>query len=318
MNMRSIRWIAVAAMLAISVHVDAGQVQPAAAPQATSDQESSVQAARKLLQAGKLDEALAAYKKILAANPDSFDANLGAGIVLDLQLKFEEARKHFAKALAAATPDNRQQALTAMAVSYAFQGNAKEAATFYQQIYDTQTQAGNWAGAAATANALGRVYLETGDTTNARRWYETGYEAARRQPASPGAQLDLWEYRWEHAQARIAAREGRFDEARKHVERARALMEKNPQAFEDERPTFFYLTGYVELYAKNYQKAIEELQQANLEDPFVASLLAQAYEGAGQADKAREQWEAVLKSTAHNIQNAFARPLAMKKLKAKG
>ncbi len=315
--MRSVRWIAVAAMLAISVQAGAGQVQPGAAPQANPDQESSVQAARKLMQAGKLDDALAAYKTILAADPDSFDANLGAGIVLDLQLKFEDARKHFAKALAAATADNRQQALTAMAVSYAFQGNA-EAATFYQQIYDTQTAAANWAGAAATANALGRVYLEAGDTTNARRWYETGYEAARRQPASPGAQLDLWEYRWEHAQARIAAREGRFDEARKHVDTARALMEKNPQAFEDERPTFFYLTGYVELYAKNSQKAIEELQQANLQDPFVASLLAQAYEGAGQADKAREQWEAVRKSTAHNIQNAFARPLAMKKLKAGG
>jgi hypothetical protein len=73
----------------------------------------------------------------------------------------------------------------------------------------------------------------------------------------------------------------------------------------------------VELYAKNYAKAIQELQQANLEDPFVASLLARAYEGAGQAEKAREQWEAVRKSTAHNIQNAFARPMALKKLGAR-
>jgi tetratricopeptide (TPR) repeat protein len=262
--MRSIRWIAVVGMLAIGVQAYAGQAPPGSAPQATTDQDKAVQDARKLMQAGKLDEALAGYKTILASSPDSFDANLGAGVVLDLQLKFDEARKHFAKTLAAATPDNRQQALTAMAVSYAFQGNAKEAATFYQQIYDTQTDAANWAGAAATANALGRVYLESGDTTNAKRWYETGYEAARRQPASPGAQLDLWEYRWEHAQGRIAARDGRVDEARKHVEAARALIDKNPEVFKDERPTFFYLSGYVELYAKNYAKAIQELQEANL------------------------------------------------------
>jgi tetratricopeptide (TPR) repeat protein len=312
--MRSFRLIALAAMLAFAAQVHAGQAPTGSAAPPTPDQDKAVQDARKLMQAGQLDQALAAFQDVLKASPESFDANIGTGVVLDLQLKFDEARKHFAKALAAATPDNRQQALTAMAVSYAFQGNAKEAATFYQQIYDTQSDAANWAGAAATANALGRVYLESGDTKNAMRWYETGYEAARRQPASPGAQLDLWEYRWAHAQGRIAAREGRFDDARRHVAAAHALIEKNPEAFKDERPTLFYLSGYVELYAKNYAKAIEELQQGNLDDPFVGSLLARAYEGAGQADKARERWEAVRTSTAHNIQNAFARPMALKKL----
>ena len=110
-------------------------------------------------------------------------SNLGLGNALDLAGQGTEARTHFTKAIAAASDDTRAQALTAMAISFAFEGNAREAATFYQQVYDKQTAAANFGAAAGTANALGRVYLETGDLANAKRWYQTGLEAAKRQPS---------------------------------------------------------------------------------------------------------------------------------------
>ena len=53
---------------------------------------------------GRHAEALAYYKKVLADTPNSYQANNQAGVALDLLGQYEEARKHFDKAIAAA-PD---------------------------------------------------------------------------------------------------------------------------------------------------------------------------------------------------------------------
>ena len=45
---------------------------------------------------------------------------------------------------------------------------------YFEPVYKQQLADQDMGGAAATANAIGRVYLETGDTANARKWYELG------------------------------------------------------------------------------------------------------------------------------------------------
>jgi len=297
------------ALILAAVLMQAAPSQPAA-----DDPAEYIKQARRLVAEGSHDEALALYTKAIDAQPSSFEAHLGAGLVLDLKLQFADARAHLSKALELAPDDAKVQVMNALAVSYAFEGNAKEAASFYQKIFDQQMAESNFAAAAATANALGRVYLETGDVANARRWYQTGYESARRQRDVTADQLAIWEFRWLHAQARIAARAGQMDDARQQVAAARSLLDRTP-ALKDETASWHYLAGYVELYAKNYAKAIELLQSADQEDPFVLSLLARAYEGAGNADGARETWERVLEANGHSLQNAFARPIAMQKVK---
>ena len=49
-----------------------------------------------------------------------------------------------------------------------------------------------------------------------------------------------------------------------------------------------YLTGYVAFYAKDYKRAVVELQQADQEDPFILLLTAEAYEHLGDLSRARE------------------------------
>ena len=82
----------------------------------------------------------------------------------------------------------------------------------------------------------------------------------------------------------------------------------------DQLPFWFYLAGYVELQAKQYDAALGFLTQADANDPFVQMLLARAHEGAGHKDEARTAWTNVLKLGAHNVQNAIARPAARKAL----
>jgi tetratricopeptide (TPR) repeat protein len=68
------------------------------------------------------------------------------------------------------------------------------------------------------------------------------------------------------------------------------------------------------LYANDYKTAIAELQKADQRDPFNLVLLAEAYEKSGDAAQAKSYYGKVLESNAHNPPNAFARPLAQKKL----
>jgi len=289
----------------------AGAQDPGAAA-AAGDPVELVKQARKLNSDGKQDAALALYRQALERSPDLFDAHVGAGIVLDLQGNYKEARVHFGRAIELAPDGSKNQALSAMAVSYAFEGDAAGASRFYRQVFDRQESSQDLGGAAETANALGRIYLESGDFDNALKWYQTGYETSRRQPKLTDDQMDLWNMRWAHAQARIAARKGNVDEARKQTAAVKSILDKGTN--QDQQIQYPYLAGYVALYSKDNQAAIDELQKADQRDPFILVLLAQAHEKAGDAARAREYYTQVLASNAHSANNAFARPLARKKV----
>ncbi|MGE5244727.1 MAG: tetratricopeptide repeat protein [Betaproteobacteria bacterium] len=301
-----------AALIALFAAVLAG---PGALAQTApaDDAQALARRARRLQIDGGLDESRALYERALRQDPALFDAQLGLGIVLDLVGRYDEARTHFAKAIESAPEGAKDQALTAMGVSYAFQSDARSAAKYFQQEYDRQETAGNLQGASETANALGRVYLESGDPKEAYTWYETGYETARRQPNLPANERDLAELRWAHARARIAARRGRAAEAHAQEAAVKALVAKGDNA--DQAIQLPYLAGYVDFHLKRYRNAVTELQQADQKDPFILVMLAQAYERLGDAPRARALYERVAGSTAHSINNAFARPIAQKKLR---
>ena len=60
--------------------------------------------------------------------------------------------------------------------------------------------------------------------------------------------------------------------------------------------------------------AIAEFRKAQQNDPFVLSLLAQAYEKTGDNAAALELWRKILTINSHNPTNAFARPEARKRV----
>ena len=272
-----------------------------------------LQEAQKLANSGSHADALALYRKALAGDPKLVDAHLGAGRALDFLGQYTEARRHHSQAIELAAPEARAQTLSAMAVSYAFESNATEAAKFYQKLFDERIAAGNPGGAAGTANALARVYLESGDVESGEKWYRTGYETSKQITGSPDSERDLWLMRWHHAQGRIAARRGNIAEARRHAAAVSELLGKGQN--DGERPQYQYLLGYIALEAGEYDRAIAELEKGNLSDSFVLGLIARAYEGKRDAENAKAYYAKVLASPAHSINTAFARQWARKYLK---
>jgi tetratricopeptide (TPR) repeat protein len=284
-----------------------------AAAQEPADPLKLVNQGRRLNAAGKQPEAIGLYEQALAIDPNLFEGHLAMGIALDLEGRYADARGHLTRAIALAPTENKVTALNAMAVSYAFERKADQGAEFYQQAYDLES-AERPASAAEEANALGRLYLESGITKQARRWYETGYETARRQRDEPASQLALWQFRWLHAQARIAARENHRREARTKLAEAQALVAKSP-ALQDQATALAYLTGYVELYAGDPHAALAALAGADQQDPFVVMLEARAAEKTGDHAKAQDFWRTALAFNGHSLQNAFARPAARERIR---
>lgn len=282
-------------------------------PAAAAPANPLLQEAQTHATSGRHAEALALFEKAIASDPKLVNAHVGAGRALDMLGRHADARRHFAQAIELATGDARAQPLSAMAVSYAFEANAAEAAKFYGKLFDERMAAGNAAAAAGTANALARVYLETGDIANAVKWYRTGYETAKQIKDLPERERDLWLMRWHNAQGRIAARRGNAAEARKYAASLHELLAKGQN--EDERPQYQYLLGYVALEAGEYDRAIAELEKGNLSDPFVLGLIARAYEKKGDAANARAYYEKVLASPLHGLNSAFARRWARAYLK---
>jgi tetratricopeptide (TPR) repeat protein len=291
--------------------------QPQASPPSakTDDALELVKQGQKLNSEGKQDEALALYDRALQLSPNFYPADLAAGIALDLQGNYQQARQRLAKAIEEAPPASKVQALRTMAVSYAFEHNTDQAAKYEQQAFDSQYSAKQLADAAGTADELARIYLESGDTDNAFQWYQTGHLTALHQPNLSPAEKDLWEFRWESALARIRVRQlGRSAEAEKHVAAAKAILDKGDNP--DQVRFYPYLSGYVAFYHVDYKTAIAELQKGDQKDPFVLSLLAQAYEKSGDKAQALDYYRKVLTINTHSPTNAFARPLAREKVAA--
>jgi Flp pilus assembly protein TadD len=289
--------IAMAAALALT-----GALQPA------DDTKQNISQAQKLMQSGDVAGAVTLLQTTIKTAPQSFDAHLALGRALDLNGDHRVARRHLEQAISLSTDTNRNQALSAIGVSWAFESKADEAARYYQRIFDAQMQANDRGGAAGTANALGRIFLESGNLDKAEQWYRTGHETAKQIPELPAEQIALWEMRWHHAQGRIAARRKNAAAAARHAEEAKVFLEKS--ANQNQRPFHPYLLGYIAFYTGDYKRAIEELLQSDQQDPFILGLIAQAYEKLGDRAKARDYYGKVMALPVHSINTAFARPKA--------
>jgi len=282
-------------------------------PGSQQQQPEFIRQGQQLMREGKLDDALALYRRTLETSPNSVAANIAAGSVLDLQGRGQEGRKYFARGIEVAdTPEHKAMAQRAMAMSYAFERNCKKTVEYEQQVFDIYGSEENFFQQGEIADEAARVCIESGDLDAAYHWYQLGHDTGLKEPDIKPARQDLWEFRWEHAQARIAARRGNQAEAQKHIAAAKNVFGKGTNP---EQAQFLpYLQGYVAFYAGDYQAALEELLKANQNDPFIQCMIGQTYQKLGEKDKAFEYYSKASTAIAHNPAAAYAVPLARKNL----
>ncbi|HZQ52903.1 MAG TPA: hypothetical protein VFB14_11940 [Bryobacteraceae bacterium] len=250
------------------------------------------------------------------------------GIRLDIQGKTTEARTAFQKAIdTASTPAAKANAERAMAMSWAFDGNCQKTTEYEDKVIDywkTQEQTAPdraFYQEGEMADEAARVCLDAGDLDAAYKLYNEGHDLGTKEPNISAGRKDLWDFRWEHAQARIAARRGNTAEAARHVAAAKSILDdmkqKDPQLYSQQVNFLPYLTGYVALYRGDYKAALQDFQEANQNDPFIQALIGQTYEKLGDKAKAEEAYrKAAAEVRGHNPPAAYVHRLTKEKLSA--
>jgi tetratricopeptide (TPR) repeat protein len=242
-------------------------------------------------------------------------------VQLDLEGRGAEARALFQKAIdEAATPQAQANAYRNMAMSWAFEGNCQFAGGSEQLVIDYWvTREADDPGNAfyqegEMADEAGRVCIDAGDLEHAAVWYRKGHDLGLKEPNISADRAALWEYRWQHAEARIAARRGNRADAQKYIAEARASLDKMTALKAQQESFYPYLTGYVAFYVGDYKTAQADFEKAQQNDPFIQVMLAQTYEKLGEKDKAMELYKKAAGARAHNPPAAYAVPFARKKL----
>ncbi len=278
---------------------------------------------RQLMREGKLEDALALYRRTLQSAPNSLDANIAAGSVLDLMGQGSEAHGYFQKAIDSAdTSERKAMAERAMAMSYAFDGNCAKAGEYERRVFEYYGSVKNFYQQGEMADEAARVCIDaspdsrgtSADLDAAARWYALGRQTGLQEPNIQPARVDLWNFRWQHAQARLAARRGDKAAAQERVVAARAILDqgKIPQ----QAQFFPYLQGYVAFYGGDYKAALADLLKANQDDPFIQCMLGRTYEERGDKSKAIEYYQKAAAAISHNPPAAYAVPFAKKRLAA--
>jgi tetratricopeptide (TPR) repeat protein len=250
---------------------------------------------------------------------------ISEGIRLDLEGKSAEAKTAFQKAIDnAPSPAAKANAQRQMAMSYAFDGDCANTGKYEQMVIDywaTQEKVapGNaFYQEGEMANEAARVCIEAGDLDAAEKWYRKGRELGLKEPNISEGRKDLWEFRTEHALARLAARRGNKAEAQKRVAAAKKVldhMQTVDNGLHQQQQSFFpYLTGYVALYTGDLQTALADLQKANTNDAFMQCLIGMTHEKMGQKDQATEWYKKASGVRGHNPPAAFAKSFTRKKL----
>ena len=247
---------------------------------------------------------------------------------LDTEGQTAAARQIFQKLIDGA-PDAASRAATqrAMAMSYAFDGDCantvkyEEMVIAYWKTREAEEPQNAFYQQGEMANEAARVCIDAGDLTMAEKYCRMGSDLGNKEPEPRTHPKSLWDFRLEHALARLAARHGDKKGAAQHVAAARKALDSDTAMARQQERFFPYLTGYVALYTGELAAAEADLSKAlatrgNERDPFMHALLGMTYEKQGQAAKAREFYQKAydFSANAHNPPAAFTRPFARKKL----
>lgn len=267
---------------------------------------------------GQLDESNASFERAIKLDGSTPRVYTFLGNNEVLKGNYAKARELFntslAKQVKGSAPFGPNYGL---AFTYIYQGDIKSAVKTleaYAADYQSSTQQQNFP-AVFIWNSIARLHLEYGKAEDAMKAYEKGYATI------PSSNLDemqkkIWLGRLHHGQARTLAKMGKREEAWKEADVIKKMIEDGGKDGEQFWPSYHYVTGYLKLEGGDYAKAVEELKQTDLTDPFHKLLLARAYDKTGDSASAQKLYKEITQFNQLTLERALAYPEAKKKLKA--
>jgi tetratricopeptide (TPR) repeat protein len=239
-----------------------------------------------LLKMGRFDDSIAQYRKALSIDPHFAPSHFGISADLMYMGKPALADAELQQMANQARNDGElRTAFFGMAVVAADSGEFNKAAQQMDKEFAVAEKKNDAANMAADLQAKGAILAQTPNLDLAKQQFDRSLQLIEGSSLSPEikdnaklllhfnlAGLDL--SKKDYAAAKLEAEE--FSKG--------ATLSKNPAQLKQAHE----LTGRIALAEKDYEKAIAELQQANLQDPRNLYRLSEAYQGKGDSTTAKE------------------------------
>ena len=262
-----------------------------------------------LMKMGEYRESIKYYEKALAINPEFMASHIGIATDYNFLNQHENARSRAQKILDLAHDNGqRRTGYFAMAVSFVDEGKYDRALDMLDKQYALAESDKDYASMAADLNAEGLILMEMGDYDRAAAKFEESL--AMRKSASVSSENMAFNEREKlYYDGFVALMKGEFETAAKKSTLYLQGAEKYQNPFQIRRA--HELDGMIALKQAQYDKAVTELEKANMQNPYNIYRMAQAFEGLGKAEKSLRLYkEAANFNSLNDINLAFIRERA--------
>ena len=238
------------------------------------------------LKMGKFDDAITQYRKALSINPNFINAHQGIGMALLYKGNAAEAAAEIQKITGKARSDGeRRTALFALTVVDVDSGQWDKALAEVDKQYALGEKSGDVPGMTGDLQLRGNILLEMGKFDDAKAQYEKLLKMTEAANLSDAIKENTRLFH-HYNLARVAL--GKKDQATAKSE-AEAFWKgteakNNPAQLRQAHQ----LMGLIAFEAKEFDKAVSELQQANQQNPYDLYRLCQAYSAKGDSASAKE------------------------------
>lgn len=246
-----------------------------------------------LLKMGRFDEAIVQYRKALSINEHFANSYTGIAAALMYQGKHADARTEMQKAFSIARNDGEKRAaLFALAVIAMDEGQTELAMQEMQKQYAIAEAIHDPAAMAGDLVLTGNILLQVGNAEQARARYDKALATIKSSKLAAEVK-DNAALIYHYNIGRVATVKGDLESARKEADLFRKGVEVKGN--QNQIRLSHELAGMIALAEKQHGKAIDELRQANQQDPRILYGLARACQADGQKEEARKYAQAAAK-----------------------
>jgi len=242
-----------------------------------------------LMKVGRYEESIEQYRKALEYDPTFAASYIGIATDNNFLGRYDAARDAAQELFDNAVNDGQRRAAHfAKAVSYVDEGDFDNAIKEYENQMVFAKKIDDAANISGDLVGIGNLMLEMGNPDGAMANYKLATDVVQKSNLTDEFKANN-RLGYIFFECRVALKQGDMEKAKDDQKKYATQAEANQSRFQIW--VEHQLAGMIALQEKDYQKAITELKQSNLQNMKNLYRLALAYDGAGDKDNAKKTCE---------------------------
>lgn len=263
-----------------------------------------------LMRLGRYDESIAQYEQALKVQPTFPPSYFGIASNLNFLGRYEDARKKMQEFLDIAVNDGqRRAAFAGMAVSYIDEGKYELGLEMLQKQFEIAAGKNDFAAMSGDVNLMGTVLIEMGRYDDALAKFKETVEMQAKAENNSDQLSDQARLNYQYDAGRVAAWSGDLAVAKEMLASYKSRAEAAQNRFQIWQA--HQLAGIIATKEKNWEEALIQLKQSNLQNPYNLYLIGEVYNAMGDAALSQDYFT---KAYNYNLVNNLLQSMARQRI----